>query len=1106
MSAFAATMAVSSVPISGVMGSASIAYASAHEFEFQNNGSSLVAHCKEDPGVCDLTEEPSISVSAPTEAGAAATITKTENFNGLTGLENSSPVYYSAVDNGDGLEKTGEPLPGVPTEPGNYIVEVWVSRADPQFSTAISVAYTIPNQEQDPVHEHSFSFTNENGTFTAECSGGDGCTLEGPLTLSLTAPAVPGGEASIVKSDGFTEETGLSHSQVFYYKATGTDGSFVKDGEALASAPNAAGDYIAEVYISNAEKGLYFPVSVHYSIDATDPTVTEMPEAVEGLFYDGSAQKAVTDGLADGGTFVFSATEDGEYSEDIDGAIRSFKEAGDHEVWCKVAGDELHNDTEPVKITAHISPKELDDQLCSLYLSTTSFVYDGTEKEPAVTVIAGGVELVEGTDYDVTYENNVHVGTDGTEPTAIASFKGNYAGEASIAFEIRKAKQDVEWPQAASGLHYTGQEQSLLSLLPSVPDGCDLLYKVDDGEWSDEEPVAVDAGEHTVAWKSLGNGDYEDFNPGESLTVAIAKAWAPEAADFDASELPSAPALVYNGSKQDLVKLPEELPEGYTAVLFSPDGDEWTDKMPTAVEAGSYGVHICYVGDENHEDLVLGVLPVYIARRPLDASMVTVVNDGEVYSGEPIEPLVLTLDIVDGEDIITDDDYSVSGDAPETDVSPTGYIVTVTASADGNYSGRVSKTWNIAPKPMDDVEAELADDGEIFSDGEAKYPDLIVTDDGEELEYGDDYDVYYEQKTDNGWKTVEDPTEPGDYRAVLVFNGNYDDNGKRMSVPFSIVAPPEKSVPSLSKRKVPRVLESGMEADLSKAVSGAGEVSYKLMGAPAGTAIDEDGKIVAGDVPGEAVVVISCAEDDAHEAAEFTVRISIRAKDPEPEPEPFEGWHEWHGLWSYVTDGGLVTGWFCDPETGLWYHFDDEGVMETGWFCDSDGQWYWLSESHDGKYGHMVEGFFETGGKRYLAVSDGMLAPLYGGWFEMNGLWYHFHTEHDGHFGEMDTGWVLSEGKWYWLGEDGIMTRNRWIKWNGSWYWLKQDGSMARSEWVKGNGNWYWLKQDGSMARSEWVTWHGNDYWLDSDGAMVSDVTIEIGGKTYSFDARGARK
>ncbi len=67
-------------------------------------------------------------------------------------------------------------------------------------------------------------------------------------------------------------------------------------------------------------------------------------------------------------------------------------------------------------------------------LQYTSYTYDGTAKEPAVTVKdANGTPLVKGTDYEVTYSNNKNIGT----AKAIVTGKGSYQFTEELTFTIK---------------------------------------------------------------------------------------------------------------------------------------------------------------------------------------------------------------------------------------------------------------------------------------------------------------------------------------------------------------------------------------------------------------------------------------------------------------------------------------------------------------------------------------------------------------------------------------------------------------------------------------------------------------------------------------------
>ena len=69
-------------------------------------------------------------------------------------------------------------------------------------------------------------------------------------------------------------------------------------------------------------------------------------------------------------------------------------------------------------------------------LSNTKYNYDGKAKKPSVTVKNGTKTLVSGTDYTVTYSNNVNIGTATVTVTGIGDYKGTISKNFTIVFGI----------------------------------------------------------------------------------------------------------------------------------------------------------------------------------------------------------------------------------------------------------------------------------------------------------------------------------------------------------------------------------------------------------------------------------------------------------------------------------------------------------------------------------------------------------------------------------------------------------------------------------------------------------------------------------------------
>ena len=86
------------------------------------------------------------------------------------------------------------------------------------------------------------------------------------------------------------------------------------------------------------------------------------------------------------------------------------------------------------KGTLTVGKKALEDGFIA---NIASLVYNGVAQEPAPVVTFNGMTLVKGTDYSVSYENNVNVGTATATVTALAN-STKYSGSASKTFSITK--------------------------------------------------------------------------------------------------------------------------------------------------------------------------------------------------------------------------------------------------------------------------------------------------------------------------------------------------------------------------------------------------------------------------------------------------------------------------------------------------------------------------------------------------------------------------------------------------------------------------------------------------------------------------------------------
>jgi predicted nucleic-acid-binding Zn-ribbon protein len=80
-------------------------------------------------------------------------------------------------------------------------------------------------------------------------------------------------------------------------------------------------------------------------------------------------------------------------------------------------------------------------------LEADKYIYDGTEKEPAVNIVVSGTELKENSDYTVEYENNIEIG----EATVIVTGQGNYTGSKKVQFIIKSDTSDKDGNNTTEG-------------------------------------------------------------------------------------------------------------------------------------------------------------------------------------------------------------------------------------------------------------------------------------------------------------------------------------------------------------------------------------------------------------------------------------------------------------------------------------------------------------------------------------------------------------------------------------------------------------------------------------------------------------------------------
>ena len=156
------------------------------------------------------------------------------------------------------------------------------------------------------------------------------------------------------------------------------------------------------------------------------------------------------------------------------------------------------------------------DQL-EIFLSTTSYTYNGKAKRPSVTVKNGSTALTLGTDYTVEYSDNIDAGTATVTITGI----GNYTGTVSKTFTINQAAPKLTF--ASSEVSKTTLDTPFTNELTIKTDGAITFNSTNKSvatvNRSSGRVTIKSAGTTTITVKAAEGTNYKAGNAEYTLTV-----------------------------------------------------------------------------------------------------------------------------------------------------------------------------------------------------------------------------------------------------------------------------------------------------------------------------------------------------------------------------------------------------------------------------------------------------------------------------------------------------------------------------------------------------------------------------------------------------------
>lgn len=322
-------------------------------------------------------------------------------------------------------------------------------------------------------------------------------------------------------------------------------------------------------------------------------------------------------------------------------------------------------------------------------LEYVTIEYDGNEKKPQVAIEG----LVHGTDYEISYSNNVNAG----EATVTITGKGNYTGTVIKTFTIT-AVQLLEAQLEYLSIGYDGTEKEPQVVIEGLAEGID--YEV---FYSNN----VNVGEATVT--ITGKGNYTGKIT-KNFFIAMAQLFQ-ATLEYE--------SVVYDGNE----KKPQVTIEG---LMF---GTDYEVVYANNVNVGEATVTI--TGKGNYTGTVIKtftIVAIQFSGMELPENLLEYTTIQ--YDGTEKEPEVAIDGLVEGIDYEVE--YSDNVNEGEA---------TVTITGKGNYSGTIIKTFIITAIQLSEMELSenLLEYDRVEYDGSEKKPQVTI----EGLVLGTDYDVSY---------------------------------------------------------------------------------------------------------------------------------------------------------------------------------------------------------------------------------------------------------------------------------------------------------------------------------------------------------------------------
>lgn len=392
-------------------------------------------------------------------------------------------------------------------------------------------------------------------------------------------------------------------------------------------------------------------------------------------------------------------------------------------------------------VTYTINRKALTTDMVSL--SSTSYVYDGTAKEPTVTVTDNG-NNVDLSNFSIVYSNNINVGTT-ANVRVTGNENGNYSGYVDKTFTITASEIDIEGDNTFTVALATSGQTFTFNGSPQTPA---IVVKSGDTELTKDTHYSVtylnntNAGTATIRVDGIGN--YRGtktlnftINP-KSLTAAM----------VTLSDIPT----TYNAQLQ---KPTVSVADG--AIMTTSDYAVTNDG---GTDVNTYSVTV--VGQTNYTGTITKTYTI----SPLSISTadVTLASNSYTYSGAENRPAVTS--VIVGPLTLPTTGYGV-GYSGNINVG----TATATVTGSGNFTGSKSVNFTITPKDVSADMITLSPETFVY-DGSAHKPTATVKDGETTLAVTTNYTIDITNTSDVS-VGASGGTEVGNFRVKITGTGNY---------------------------------------------------------------------------------------------------------------------------------------------------------------------------------------------------------------------------------------------------------------------------------------------------------------------------------------------